>query len=371
MRTLRAVVRPAGRRRPVGRRGSGGWAGSARRGPRSRRPHEVPRWAAARPARRSARGIAARTAHDAPLPGGLPGAVRPLRGGLERRALRLRRLTARDEQEASDGGSQATTLQHPWAQAADALEAQEPRAQRVQPLQQPETAPPHLSQLRLLRRRRDRPAARRLLDPGDQTMSVIPRIGIDAMGGDLGPSVVAAGTVLAFREMPGRFSVTLVGDEAEIRPALRRAGAEGMDIEVVHAAGQVDMGEKAAAAARRRGSTSIGVMTQLHKEGKVDAVFSAGNTGAVVATALLGLGRLEAVSRPALAAFFPSSSGGCVVLDVAPTPSASPRPWCNSRTWARSTRAICSAATIPASGCCRSARRTPRATISCSSRCRS
>jgi len=147
-------------------------------------------------------------------------------------------------------------------------------------------------------------------------MSVIPRIGIDAMGGDLGPSVVAAGTVLAFREMPGRFSVTLVGDEAEIRPALRRAGAEGMDIEVVHAAGQVDMGEKAAAAARRRGSTSIGVMTQLHKEGKVDAVFSAGNTGAVVATALLGLGRLESVSRPALAVFMPSPAGGTVVLDV-------------------------------------------------------
>jgi len=147
-------------------------------------------------------------------------------------------------------------------------------------------------------------------------MAVIPRIGIDAMGGDLGPSVVAAGTVLAFREMPGRFSVTLVGDEAEIRPALRRAGAAGMDIEVVHAAGQVDMGEKAAAAARRRGSTSIGVMTQLHKEGKVDAVFSAGNTGAVVATALLGLGRLESVSRPALAVFMPSPAGGTVVLDV-------------------------------------------------------
>ena len=68
-------------------------------------------------------------------------------------------------------------------------------------------------------------------------MSVIPRIGIDAMGGDLGPSVVAAGTVLAFREMPGRFSVTLVGDEAEIRPALRRAkhlnfigNVEGRDV---------------------------------------------------------------------------------------------------------------------------------------------
>jgi glycerol-3-phosphate acyltransferase PlsX len=147
-------------------------------------------------------------------------------------------------------------------------------------------------------------------------MAGIPRIGIDAMGGDLGPAAVAAGTALAFREMPGRFSVTLVGDEGEIRPALERAGAAGLDIEVVHAAGQVDMGEKATTAARRRGNTSIGVATQMHKDGKLDAIFSAGNTGAVVATALLGLGRLESVSRPALAVFMPNTAGGTVVLDV-------------------------------------------------------
>ena len=147
-------------------------------------------------------------------------------------------------------------------------------------------------------------------------MAGIPRIGIDAMGGDLGPSAVAAGTVLAFREMPGRFSVTLVGDEAEIRPALKRAGAKDLPIEVVHATGQVEMGEKATTAARRRTTTSIGVATQLHKDGKLDAIFSAGNTGAVVATALLGLGRLESVSRPALAVFMPNMAGGTVVLDV-------------------------------------------------------
>src|SRR5262245_3561854 len=147
-------------------------------------------------------------------------------------------------------------------------------------------------------------------------MASIPRIGIDAMGGDHGPTVVAEGTAQALREMPGRFDVTLIGDEADIRRALRKAGAENLPIEVVHATGRIEMGEKAAAAARRRDSTSIGVMTQLHKEGRLDAIFSAGNTGAVVATALLGLGRLESVSRPALAAVFPSSGGGCVVLDV-------------------------------------------------------
>jgi glycerol-3-phosphate acyltransferase PlsX len=147
-------------------------------------------------------------------------------------------------------------------------------------------------------------------------MSSIPRIGIDAMGGDHGPGVIAEGLVMAFREMPGRFTITLIGDEAEIRPALQKAGATALPIEVVHAPERIDMAEKAAAAVRRKTNSSLGVMVQLHKEGKLDAVFSAGNTGAVVAAALLGLGRLEGVSRPALAAYFPNPSGGCIVLDV-------------------------------------------------------
>lgn len=147
-------------------------------------------------------------------------------------------------------------------------------------------------------------------------MASIPRIGIDAMGGDFGPTEVVAGTVLAYREMPGRFEVTLVGDEQEIRRALKRHHAEDLPITVTHAAERIEMADKASHAARRMTQSSIGVLTQLHKEGRVDAIFSAGNTGAMVTTALLGLGRLESVSRPALAAFMPNPGGGTVVLDV-------------------------------------------------------
>ena len=146
-------------------------------------------------------------------------------------------------------------------------------------------------------------------------MNPIPRIGIDAMGGDFGPGPVAEGAALALKEWPGRFALTLVGDEVEIRAALRKARVAESLVTVVHAAEKVDMGAKAATAARKSG-TSLGVLMQLHKERQLDAVFSAGNTGAVVATALLGLGRLEGVSRPALAAFFPNVAQGTVVLDV-------------------------------------------------------
>ncbi|NOT33715.1 MAG: phosphate acyltransferase PlsX [Candidatus Eisenbacteria bacterium] len=136
------------------------------------------------------------------------------------------------------------------------------------------------------------------------------------MGGDHGLGELAAGLVSAFREWPGRFTITLVGDQAEIGVELKKAGADRLPIEIVHAPERIDMAEKAAAAVRRKTASSLGVMIQLHKQGHLDAVFSAGNTGAVVAAALLGLGRLEGVSRPALAAFFPNPSGGAVVLDV-------------------------------------------------------
>jgi len=147
-------------------------------------------------------------------------------------------------------------------------------------------------------------------------MASVPRIGIDAMGGDHGPAVVVEGVAMAFREMPDRFTVTLIGDEGEIRSALHRHAAEQLPVEVVHATERIDMAEKAAAAVRRKTASSLGVMTQMHKEGKLDAIFSAGNTGAMVAAATLGLGRLEGVARAALAAFFPNPKGGSVVLDV-------------------------------------------------------
>jgi glycerol-3-phosphate acyltransferase PlsX len=104
-------------------------------------------------------------------------------------------------------------------------------------------------------------------------MPPAPRIGIDAMGGDFGPLPVAEGAASALRQYPGRVQLTLVGDEPEIRAALRRAGAERLPVEIVHAAGKVDMGAKAAAVARRS-DTSLGVLTQLHKERRVDAIFA-------------------------------------------------------------------------------------------------
>lgn len=162
--------------------------------------------------------------------------------------------------------------------------------------------------------------------PVDMPSASIPTIGIDAMGGDFGPSVLVKGTVLAVREDPGRFRAVLLGDEDEIRHELELNHAPEVNgqIEVVHAPERIHMNDSAATAFRRRPKSSLVVGTRLQKEGKLDGLFSAGNTGAMVAISLLGLGRLESVQRPAIAAVFPNRGQGCVVLDVGATADCKP-----------------------------------------------
>ncbi|HEV8481240.1 MAG TPA: phosphate acyltransferase PlsX [Candidatus Eisenbacteria bacterium] len=156
--------------------------------------------------------------------------------------------------------------------------------------------------------------------------SSVPTIGVDAMGGDFGPSVVVSGVTQALADFPGRFKVVLLGDKDEIQHELRKLRlAEDESLRIVHAPERIEMADAAATAFRRRPNSSLVVGTQLQKSGEVDALFSTGNTGAVVAIQLLGLGRLERVQRPAIAAVFPSKQKGTVVLDVGATADCKPQ----------------------------------------------
>src|SRR6185503_3951304 len=132
-------------------------------------------------------------------------------------------------------------------------------------------------------------------------------------GGDHAPDDIVRGALL-YREVAGTADLVLVGDEAKLMPllgakgSLRAQGPLPLNIEVVHAAGVVGMDEHPAAALRRRDDTSIGVATRLVKEGRADAVVSAGNTGATMAAALLILGRVRGIDRPALCGMLPVTS---------------------------------------------------------------
>ena len=143
------------------------------------------------------------------------------------------------------------------------------------------------------------------------------RIAIDAMGGDHAPDEIVRGALL-YRSEGGPADLVLVGREADLRRAL---GTERM--EIVDAREVVEMGEHPSSALRRRADTSIGVATQLVKDGRTDAVVSAGSTGATMAAALLVLGRIRGIDRPALCGMLPTTRGGpACLLDAGATMDA-------------------------------------------------
>jgi glycerol-3-phosphate acyltransferase PlsX len=142
------------------------------------------------------------------------------------------------------------------------------------------------------------------------------RIALDAMGSDRAPAVEVEGAIGALRDLPGDFTIVLVGDREAIEAELdRHPEAPRGRIEVVHASQKIEMGEPPAQAIRRKQDSSIVIGLTLHKRGEVDAFISAGSTGAVMAGSLFILRTLPGVDRPAIGTVFPTSAGHTIVLD--------------------------------------------------------
>lgn len=140
------------------------------------------------------------------------------------------------------------------------------------------------------------------------------KIVVDAMGGDYAPDVVIAGTVAAVKEY--NTEVILIGDEARIKSLLKKARYTGSNILVHPAQEVIGMSEPAASSVRRKRNSSIVLGIDLVKDGKAEAFFSAGNTGAVVCAATLGLGLLPGIERPGIAIVAPTLKGISLIIDV-------------------------------------------------------
>jgi glycerol-3-phosphate acyltransferase PlsX len=140
-------------------------------------------------------------------------------------------------------------------------------------------------------------------------------IAVDAMGGDFGPEVVVPGILAALREGAG-CAVALYGEEQAVATALANAGgAEGLPVSVVPCTQDIAMGESPANAVRNRPDSPIVKAMRDHREGKVDAVVSAGSTGAMVAASLIVLGRVAGCERPAIATPIPTLAGVSILVD--------------------------------------------------------
>lgn len=140
------------------------------------------------------------------------------------------------------------------------------------------------------------------------------KIIVDAMGGDYAPAVVIEGAAAAVKEYDT--DVVLVGDEEKIKSLLKKSRYRGSRIFVHPSSEVIEMCEPAASSVRRKRGSSIVVGVNLVKDGQGDAFFSAGNTGAVVCAATLGLGLLPGIERPGIAIIAPTLKGISLIIDV-------------------------------------------------------
>lgn len=134
------------------------------------------------------------------------------------------------------------------------------------------------------------------------------------MGGDNAPSAVVEGALAAAREYG--VEVMLVGPRDDVHRELVKHDSTGLSLPIVHAEEVVGMQEHAATALRQKRRSSIAVGIKLVHDGEADAFISAGNSGAAMASALFGLGRIEGIDRPAIGTVFPTVSSKCFVIDA-------------------------------------------------------
>ncbi|MDQ3540143.1 MAG: phosphate acyltransferase PlsX [Chloroflexota bacterium] len=143
---------------------------------------------------------------------------------------------------------------------------------------------------------------------------MVRRIAVDAMGGDFGPDVIIQGALAGARRFDA--SLLLVGTPSEIAQSVDRHDCSRVDVDVIEATDVIAMDEHPAQAVRRKPESSINVATRLILDGHADAMVSAGNSGAVMAGALMQLGRVKGIERPAIASYLPTASSNTLLLDL-------------------------------------------------------
>lgn len=148
-------------------------------------------------------------------------------------------------------------------------------------------------------------------------------VALDAMGGDYAPVETVKGAVEAVNEHP-EIKVILVGREKEIRAELGQYTYNEKNVEVVDATEVIDMGDVPTKAIREKKDSSLVVAMKLVRDGRADAVVSAGSTGAILVGGQLIVGRVKGVKRPALAPFIPTVKGMSLLIDCGANVDARP-----------------------------------------------
>jgi glycerol-3-phosphate acyltransferase PlsX len=150
----------------------------------------------------------------------------------------------------------------------------------------------------------------------------MPKIAVDAMGGDHAPGVVVEGALLAAQDVDAE--LILVGDKSAVEQECLRLAGKLPAFPIVNASQTVPMDESPSTALRKRDS-SMKVAFEMIKRGEAQAVVSAGNSGAMMAIGMLVIGTLPQVTRPAILAIVPGPSKGAVIIDAGANVDCKPR----------------------------------------------
>ncbi len=150
------------------------------------------------------------------------------------------------------------------------------------------------------------------------------KVAIDAMGGDFAPREIVLGAIEALKTVS--CEIVLVGDQELIEQELQKQGVSANgSITVRHASEVITMHDHPGAAVRKKKDASVVVATKLVKDGICDVVISAGSTGAAVAAALFGLGRIQGIERPSIATPIPNRAGMTILLDSGANVDSKPK----------------------------------------------
>ncbi len=148
------------------------------------------------------------------------------------------------------------------------------------------------------------------------------KIAIDAMGGDNAPAEIIKGTIASIKK--NDFIAILVGNQDEINEELLKYEYDSSKIQIVHANTVIGNCEQPTVAIKEKKDSSMVMALNLVKEGKADAVLSAGNTGALLTGATVIIGRIRGVKRPCLGAMIPSNNGYTLLVDCGANLDAKP-----------------------------------------------
>jgi len=140
------------------------------------------------------------------------------------------------------------------------------------------------------------------------------KIVLDAMGGDFGPAPNVEAAVMTAREFG--HEIVLVGKQDQVRPLLNQHNTANLHLPIVHASEVIEMDEHPAMAVKAKKDSSMVVGIKMVKNGEADAFVTMGNTGGALTAALLHLGRIKGIHRPALSSVYPSAKGWVFVLDI-------------------------------------------------------